>query len=184
MALLMDLPSLGLVRGDVGTVAMVHGHQAGFEIEFVNAQGRTIGVETLMVDQVKKIEESKAILHISENLHPADLIVILNEEESAKEKSTPVEVSPDVISIELSDALLEQKGATREDLKLQLALFLFQQDFFSIGKASEFTGLHPVQFQKELANRQIPVHYDVNEYRQDVNTLDNYTNSSHSTLLK
>lgn len=66
VALLMDLPSLGLVRGDVGTVAIVHSRREGFEVEFVNAQGRTIGVETLMADQVKKIEQSKAILHVSE----------------------------------------------------------------------------------------------------------------------
>ncbi len=66
VALLIDLPELGLVRGDVGTVAMVHGQQAGFEVEFVNAGGRTMAVETLRANQIKKIEESKAILHVSE----------------------------------------------------------------------------------------------------------------------
>jgi len=66
VALLTDLPDLGLVRGDVGTVAMVHGQQEGFEVEFVNAGGKTIGVETLRAEQVKKIEDSKAILHVSE----------------------------------------------------------------------------------------------------------------------
>lgn len=66
VALLVDLPDLGLVRGDVGTVAMVHGQQAGFEVEFINAIGRTIGVETLLISQVKKIEQAKAILHVSE----------------------------------------------------------------------------------------------------------------------
>lgn len=66
VALLIDLPDLGLVRGDVGTVAMVHGQQAGFEVEFINAIGRTIGVETLLISQVKKIEQAKAILHVSE----------------------------------------------------------------------------------------------------------------------
>jgi hypothetical protein len=66
IAILIDLPEFGLVRGDVGTVAMVHGQQAGFEVEFVNARGQTIAVETLMANQVKKIEEGKAILHVSE----------------------------------------------------------------------------------------------------------------------
>ncbi len=66
VALLIDLPDLGLVRGNVGTVVMVHGQQAGFEVEFINAIGRTIGVETLLVSQVKKIEQAKAILHVSE----------------------------------------------------------------------------------------------------------------------
>lgn len=66
VALLIDLPRLALVRGDVGTVALVHGEQVGFEVEFVNASGRTIGVETLLASQVKKIEQAKAILHVSE----------------------------------------------------------------------------------------------------------------------
>ena len=66
VALLIDLPGSGLVRGDVGTVAMIHGQQAGFEVEFINASGKTIAIETLRADQVKKIEESKAILHVSE----------------------------------------------------------------------------------------------------------------------
>ena len=66
VALLTDLPQSGLFRGDVGTVAMVHGNQAGFEVEFVNAGGDTIAVETLRADQVKKIEERNAILHVSE----------------------------------------------------------------------------------------------------------------------
>lgn len=66
VALLIDLPRLALVRGDVGTVALVHGKQVGFEVEFVNASGRTIGVETLLASQVKKIEQAKAILHVSE----------------------------------------------------------------------------------------------------------------------
>jgi len=66
VALLTDLPQFGLFRGDVGTVAMVHGNQAGFEVEFINAGGHTVAVETLRADQVKKIEERNAILHVPE----------------------------------------------------------------------------------------------------------------------
>lgn len=184
VALLIDLPNADLVRGDVGTVAMIHGDQKGFEIEFVNADGKTIAIETLSQNQIKKIKQEKAILHVRDSLPPAEKIIVLDEESMAKETSAPMTASAHTITIELSNLVLEQKGATRDDLKLQLALFLFQQDFFSLGKASEFTGLHPIQFQKELANKQIPVHYDVNEYRQDTNTLDNYMNSSHTTLVK
>ena len=66
VALLIDLPEAALVRGDVGTVAMIHGEQKGFEVEFVNADGKTIAVETLNRDQIKKIKQEKAILHVSE----------------------------------------------------------------------------------------------------------------------
>ncbi|GAB3221848.1 DUF4926 domain-containing protein [Spirosoma arcticum] len=66
VALLVDLPGADLIRGDVGTVAMVHGDQQGFEIEFVNASGKTIAVETLHQSQIKKINQQKAILHVPE----------------------------------------------------------------------------------------------------------------------
>ena len=68
VALLVDLPNADLVRGDVGTVAMIHGDQKGFEIEFVNAEGQTIAVETLNQAQIKKIKQEKAILHVSERV--------------------------------------------------------------------------------------------------------------------
>lgn len=66
VALLIDLPDVDLMRGDVGTVAMIHGDQKGFEVEFVNASGKTIAVETLRQSQIKKIDERKAILHVPE----------------------------------------------------------------------------------------------------------------------
>jgi Domain of unknown function (DUF4926) len=66
VALLIDLPDADLIRGDVGTVAMIHGAQQGFEVEFVNASGKTIAVETLRQNQIKKIDQQKAILHVPE----------------------------------------------------------------------------------------------------------------------
>ena len=66
VALLIDLPKVKLIRGDVGTVVMIHGEQKGFEVEFVNASGRTIAVETLYPDQIKKVDQSTAVLHVPE----------------------------------------------------------------------------------------------------------------------
>lgn len=66
VATLIDLPQAGLVRGDVGTVAMVHGDQLAFEVEFVNAGGKTITVETLSRNQVMKVDQGMAILHVPE----------------------------------------------------------------------------------------------------------------------
>ncbi len=66
VALLIDLPGANLVRGDVGTIAMVHGDQQAFEVEFVNAGGQTIAVETLERNQISKIDQAMAILHVPE----------------------------------------------------------------------------------------------------------------------
>jgi len=38
-----DVPALGLVAGDVGTVVFVHHGGEGYEVEFMDADGRTLG---------------------------------------------------------------------------------------------------------------------------------------------
>ena len=45
---------------------MVHGNQQAFEVEFVNAAGKIIAVETLYRDQVRKIDQEMAVLHVPE----------------------------------------------------------------------------------------------------------------------
>lgn len=56
VALTCDLPEHGLVRGDVGTAVLVHGHGAGFEVEFVGYDGHTVALLTLERDQVRPLD--------------------------------------------------------------------------------------------------------------------------------
>ena len=53
--LLKDCPDQGLVKGDMGTVVMVHGDGKAFEVEFVILAGDTLGVLTLTVDEIRPI---------------------------------------------------------------------------------------------------------------------------------
>lgn len=50
-----DLPEHGLRAGDVGTVVLVHGEGAGYEVEFVALDGETIAVTTLFANQLRPI---------------------------------------------------------------------------------------------------------------------------------
>jgi predicted HTH domain antitoxin len=52
-----------------------------------------------------------------------------------------------------------------------LAIYLFQQGKLSFGKAREMTGLSEWSFQQILGSRGIPVHYEFEEYEEDVKTL-------------
>ncbi|MEZ0538695.1 DUF4926 domain-containing protein [Fibrella arboris] len=65
VALLIDLPGANLVRGDVGTIAMIHGDQQAFDVEFVNAVGKTIALKH-STEPNKKIDQAMAILHVPE----------------------------------------------------------------------------------------------------------------------
>ena len=176
----------------------------GYFVEAFNALGKTIAVFIVYEDDIEALTEHDVLskrtiratetstpnqvynendvdtAHVRTSLPPGDIICFSDEEAESIEDSTPdsATLQPNTVTIELSDSVLRQKGLTIDEAKLHLALALFQQNFFSLGKASEFAGLHLSQFQKELAKRQIPVHYDVDEYQQDIQTLDSHKNSS------
>ena len=42
--------------GDVGTVVMIHEQGKGYEVEFFTLHGETLGVETLLCEQIRPIE--------------------------------------------------------------------------------------------------------------------------------
>lgn len=59
VVLTTDLPDLRLRRGDVGTVVLVHGDRAGYEVEFMTLDGQTVGVVSLSLDQVRPVAEGE-----------------------------------------------------------------------------------------------------------------------------
>ena len=75
------------------------------------------------------------------------------------------------MSLVISDDLIRTSRLSERDLFLEIVLMLFRQDKISLGKASELMGMHRMQFQKLLADRDICVHYDVAEFQEDLKTL-------------
>jgi len=53
----------------------------------------------------------------------------------------------------------------------ELAVHLFQEGRLSLGKAREMAGMTVWAFQQLLRSRGIPVHYDVEDYEEDLATL-------------
>lgn len=76
------------------------------------------------------------------------------------------------MSLVISDDLVKASGFSENELLLEIVLMLFQQDKISLGKASELLGLHRMQFQKLISERGICVHYDIDEFREDLKTLE------------
>lgn len=56
VALTCDLPAHGLVRGDVGTVVLIHGKGEACEVEFVGYDGHTVALVTLEADQLRPLD--------------------------------------------------------------------------------------------------------------------------------
>ena len=58
VVLTVDLAENGLVRGDIGTVVLLHGEE-GYEVEFVALDGETIAIASLSTSQVRPIGPSE-----------------------------------------------------------------------------------------------------------------------------
>ena len=71
----------------------------------------------------------------------------------------------------IPDDILQATRMSEEELKRELAILLFQKEKLTLGQASRLAGMNLLQFQHLLASRQIPVHYDVAEFEEDLKAL-------------
>ena len=69
--------------------------------------------------------------------------------------------------VTLPDELLTATKLTESELKQEIALALFQREHLTLGLAAIFCGLNQLEFQRLLASRQIPIHYDIEDWEQD-----------------
>ncbi len=75
------------------------------------------------------------------------------------------------VAIEIPREILHVTRMTPEELRRELAVSLFQQGKLSFGKARELAGMTVWAFQQLLGSREIPVHYGVEDYKEDLTTL-------------
>ncbi len=73
--------------------------------------------------------------------------------------------------VTISDELLVAAHITELELKRKLALTFFQQERLTLAQASRFAEMSQLAFQALLADRQIPIHYGVQEFREDLDGL-------------
>jgi len=69
------------------------------------------------------------------------------------------------------DDILQASRMSEEELTQEIAVLLFQKEKLTLAQASRLAGMTRLQFQHLLASRQIPVHYDVAEFEEDLKTL-------------
>lgn len=71
----------------------------------------------------------------------------------------------------ISDDVLSASGLKADELLVEVILLLFQQNRLSLGRAAELLDVSQIRFQRLLAERNICVHYDVAEFREDIKQL-------------
>ncbi len=69
-------------------------------------------------------------------------------------------------------ALNKDEVEIKKDIKLSLAMRLFQQQKLTIGKAAQLAGLSRLDFETILSENRIPIsHLDIEDIESDINKL-------------
>lgn len=60
----------------------------------------------------------------------------------------------------LEDSYIKAAGYTEQELKLEIAVMLFEKERLSLRKAASLADMHWLNFMRELDKRKIALHYD------------------------
>ena len=75
------------------------------------------------------------------------------------------------MSLVIPDEILQAARMSVSELRQEIAVLLFQKEKLTLAQSSRLAEMSQLEFQHLLANRQIPVHYDVAEFEEDLKTL-------------
>ena len=76
------------------------------------------------------------------------------------------------MSLVISDEFIKASQMTETELKIEIAIMLFQQQKISLGKASELAEINRFQFEQLLKKKKIPAYnYDVEDLEIDLKNL-------------
>lgn len=69
------------------------------------------------------------------------------------------------------EKVLNQAEITAEELRVEIAVHLYDHGRLSMGQATSLAGIDVLAFQKELGKRDILMKYDVEDLREDLENL-------------
>ncbi len=75
------------------------------------------------------------------------------------------------MSVLIPDEVLQASRLSEREFKAEIAVMLFEKEKLTLGQASRLAAMDYLEFQHLLASRRIPVHYDVADFEQDLETL-------------
>jgi predicted HTH domain antitoxin len=73
--------------------------------------------------------------------------------------------------VEVDQDILDSARLTPSELKVEMAVHLYEQGRLSVGKARELADMTLWEFRQLLASRRIPPHYDETDLDEDIVTF-------------
>jgi predicted HTH domain antitoxin len=77
-----------------------------------------------------------------------------------------------VVNLEIPDNVLRATKMSPEELRVEIAVMLFEKEKLTLGQAARFASMSPPDFQHLLGRRKISLHYGVEELLEDAETLE------------
>jgi predicted HTH domain antitoxin len=71
----------------------------------------------------------------------------------------------------IPDTVLAETKISSAELRIELAVYLYEKQRLSIGKARKVAGLNLIEFQKELAKRNVYLHLSIQDLDIDLKNL-------------
>jgi predicted HTH domain antitoxin len=75
------------------------------------------------------------------------------------------------MKLEIEDELMAGVQLSPKEARLDFAIGLFADRRVTLGRASRIAQLSQTDFLRELGQRGIPIHYDVDDFEADVRTI-------------
>jgi predicted HTH domain antitoxin len=75
------------------------------------------------------------------------------------------------MTITIPDEAVSDLDLSPERVRLELAVALFADNKATLARAARIAGLPYLKFQLELGQRQIPMHYGIEDWEADLRTL-------------
>ena len=71
----------------------------------------------------------------------------------------------------ISKEILESAKISPQDLGVEIAVYLYDKKRLTIGQARHLANLDLISFQKELAQRNVFIHYETEDLLKDIENL-------------
>jgi predicted HTH domain antitoxin len=74
--------------------------------------------------------------------------------------------------INIPDQALQAAEISSEELLVDFAVYLYEKKILSIGQARKIAALDLLAFQKELAKRDVYIHFEIEDLEKDLANLE------------
>ncbi len=75
------------------------------------------------------------------------------------------------MSLVIDNQILQAAHISENNLRVEIAILLYQQERLTLAQSARMCNFSRYRFQHLLASRNIKIHYDVEEFEQDIDTL-------------